>query len=253
MHLRPTLVIIGFVMVASLGQLHTQQAYQQSVKTSTTYSTEVVTVYTAEYVTVRRTSVSTFIYPPPPDLRTIWEFYLWHLKDTNELTRVEIMGNVTNSAKIRLASVSLEFEVSEGYKSEVFTHTVSNIDPGQRRDFRFNYTPGKDRYDVKYTAVIFKGFEYSTGFDIQSTTMVQTSTREEVTRLMKPIMLTSVRTVLFTYTESGSQLVEGTLKIAAIIATAAITIAVFGLRHKPARKTSISRARSRKEHARNAK
>ncbi|MCJ7506457.1 hypothetical protein MUP05_08335, partial [Candidatus Bathyarchaeota archaeon] len=84
-------------------------------------------------------------------------------------------------------------------------------------------------------------------------TMVQTSTREEVTRLMKPIVLTSVRTVLFTYTESGSQLVEGTLKIAAIIATAAITIAVFGLRHKPARKTSISRARSRKEHARNAK
>jgi len=252
LHLRPTLVVIGFVMVACLGQLQTQRAYQQSVKTSTTYSTEVVTVYTAEYVTLTRTSVSTFIYPPPPDLKIIWEFSRWHLKDTNELTRVEIMGNVTNSAKIRLASVSLEFEISEGYKSEVFTHSVSDIDPGQRRDFRFNYTPGKDTYDVQYTAVIFKGFEYSTAFAIQSTTIFQTSIREEVTRLMKPVALTSVRAILFSYTESGSQLVEGSLKIVAVIATAAIAVAVFGHRRRPAEKTSASRTKGRKKHVRNA-
>lgn len=238
--LRLILVVVGLMSVVWFEQLQPQPAYQQSVKTSTTYSTEVLTVPTTQIFTITRTKVSTIIYPPPPNLAVKCEYRRWIFTGTTQLIQVDIWGNATNRSELLLQQVKLKFLVIEGDKSELCTHMIPSLGAGQTHSFYFDFTPTK-QFDYRYTYVRYSEFDYELGGAIQTTTILRTSMIFETSKLVKDTALTTVHTILSTYTEPSLSLLGGLyLIVTAIVVAAIAAVAVVALRRKSTRQASTA-------------
>lgn len=238
MRIKLALVLSIIVIAVSLGQPQTQRAYEQSVKTSTTYSTQVLTTSTTQTFTATTTRVSTIIYPPPPDLVVKYNYVRWYWTGTTNLARVEIYGNVTNRSGAVLFRVKLKFLVEESDKSEMCTYTVSGVGTGQMQPFHFEYQPTR-QYDYRWTYVRYLGFDYD--LLVPAVTTVQTIVVLETSELVKPVTFTAVHTILSTYAEPGVLMPESPVLMMAVVAIAAVAIAVVAiLRSKTGKKPSAS-------------
>jgi len=234
------MLLIFVVAVTCLGQLQPRPAYQQLIRTTTSYVTQVLTVTTTQTSTIMRTTVSTAVYPPPPELDVKWKPIRWYwTPDPTKLAFIEIQGNVTNRSNLFLLTVTLKFRVNEGSKSEVCTYTISSLASGQTRDFRFNYTPTQT-YAIDWTWVEYVGFDYTLGYVVQSTIVTQTILIPQASQFVTVYTLTTVRSTIYTYTEQAFSIPEGSLvAIMAVVTIATVAIAVvIILRSKSARKVS---------------
>jgi len=238
--LRIKLGLILFIVLAiGLGQTQTQRVYEQSVRTSTSYSTQVLTTSTTQIFTVTMTRVSTIIYPPPPDLVVKYSYTRWYWTATTDLSRVEIYGNITNRSNLVLFQVKLKFRIEAGDKSESFTHFVSGLGAGQMQLFHFEYKPTQ-QYDYRWTYVRYLGFDYD--LLVPAVTTIQTIVVLETSGLVKPVTTTTVHAIPLTYTQPAAVKSEGldsSLMIMAVVAIVAVAVAVVTvLRSKTARKPS---------------
>jgi hypothetical protein len=221
-----------------LGQGETQRAYEQSVKTSATYTTQILTVSTTEIHYVTRTTVLTVVIPKPPELVVKYGWTRWYYPATGLLAKAEIKGNITNRSDLILWDVGVQFELGEGDKSEVFHHLISMIRTGEMLDLRFDYTP-KGEYKYQWTWLRYRGIDQYKAA-VSTTTVLQSSTIIESSRIVKTATLTTVHTILSTYTEPAVLMPEGSLlMMMAVVAIAAVAIVVvIVLRSKAAKKAS---------------
>ena len=232
LRLRMMLVIVGVLAVAWFGQLQPQPVYQQSVKTSTTYSTEVLTVTTTQIFTITRTKVSTVLSPPPPDLKVTYQYKRWVFSGTTQLLKVDIWGEAVNPSGLLLQQVKLKFLLIGDSTSEPCTYTIPSLGAGQTQGFYFEFTPTK-QFETSRTGVLYSGFDYELGGAIRTTTLLQTSTMLETSKLVTVTTLTKVHTILSTYTEPGlSILGDPYLIVAAIVVAAVVAIAVAVLKRR---------------------
>lgn len=226
MRIKLALVLSIVVIAVGLGQGQTQQVYQQLVKTSTTYSTQVLTVSTTEMRLVTRTTVLTDVIPKPPELVVKYGWWRWYYQVSGLLAKAEILGNITNRSELNLWDVGIQFELGEGDKSEVFHHVISLIRAGEKVDFRFDYTP-KGEYKYQWTWLRYRGIDQYKAA-VSTTTVLRTSAIVESSITVRTATLTTIHMVLLTYTEPTVPTTEPlTLATVAIAAVAAIAIAAI--------------------------
>ena len=228
MRIKLALVLYIIVIGVSLGQGETQRAHEQSVKTSTTYTTQILTVSTTEIHYVTRTTVLTVVIPKPPELVVKYGWTRWYYPATGLLAKAEIKGNITNRSDLILWDVGVQFELGEGDKSEVFHHLISMIRAGEMLDLHFDYTP-KGEYKYQWTWLRYRGIDQYKAA-VSTTTVLQTNAITETRSIVRTTTLTSTRAILVEYTESTVPTMawsSSTLALVTIAVVAAVAIAAM--------------------------
>ena len=235
MKVRPALVILGVAAILCLGSPRIQPAYQQSVTTSTSYSTQVLTVLTTQTLTRTWTSVFTVTSPQPPRLDIKSSFQLWYWVAppgstyNRVVSRVRTSGNITNLSEQVLWEVRLKYELGDDKNSEFFYHTVDNLNPGEKKDFQFEYNVEGRLYNVDKAWVRYGGVDqYKT--PVKTTTFLQTNTIAEPSISTGAVALTTVRKIEYTYTTTAEApqvpFWQNTALVGGIIALVAVAVGV---------------------------
>jgi len=199
------LLVAAGVILLCLGRVQTLQTHQQSVKTSTSYSTQFLTTSVTERLTVTRTAVITATtLPDPAELTVKFEWRGQMGRDlwwdwSPGIAPLDILGNITNKSGFVWHDLRLKFAIGDGPRSEVFHYKIPVLYSGETQFFFFSHTP-REFYDYRYAWVKFLEIDqYET--PIKTMTFLRASVITETTEFMRTTTLTSTRMILSTYSE----------------------------------------------------
>jgi len=204
-HLSSNLLLAAVVISFCVGRAQTLQTYQQSVKTSTSFSTQVLTTSAIERLTVTRTTLITVAIVPDPAMLIVkfeWRGQIergpWR-EWSPGMTPMDMLGNITNRSGFVWQDLRLKFVIGDGPRSEVFHYKIPILYAGETKFFVFSYTP-REYYDYRYAWVKFLEIDqYET--TIKTKTSLQTGVITETTDFIRTATLTSTRMILSTYSE----------------------------------------------------